>query len=133
MTRNTDSLSLYFHEMNERLEIVYADVQNYSDLIKVMKGVDIAYYLIHSMEGSSKEWKKFADRDRVAAENFARAVTACGIRRVIYLGGLTYGKEEELSEHMRSRKKVGEILKKSTAEVTIFRGCSYSGSRGRII
>jgi tetrahydromethanopterin S-methyltransferase subunit B len=34
-------------------------------LIKVMKGVDIAYYLIHSMEGSSKEWKKFAERDRV--------------------------------------------------------------------
>ena len=133
MTRNTDSLSLYFHEMNDRLEIVYADVQNYSDLIKVMKGVDIAYYLIHSMEGSSKEWKKFADRDRVAAENFARAVTACGVRRVIYLGGLTYGKEEELSEHMRSRKKVGEILKKSTAEVTIFRAASYSGSRGRII
>ena len=113
MTRNTDSLSLYFHEMNDRLEIVYADVQNYSDLIKVMKGVDIAYYLIHSMEGSSKEWKKFADRDRVAPENFARAVTACGARRVIYLGGLTYGKEEELSEHMRSRKKIGEILKKS--------------------
>jgi hypothetical protein len=36
-----------------------------------MKGVDIAYYLIHSMEGSSKEWKKFAERDRIAAENFA--------------------------------------------------------------
>ena len=130
MTRNTDSLSLYFHEMNERLEIVYADVQNYSDLIKVMKGVDIAYYLIHSMEGSSKEWKKFADRDRVAAENFARAVTACGIRRVIYLGGLAYGKEEELSEHMRSRKKVGEILKKSTAEVTIFRAAVILGQGG---
>ena len=133
MTRDTDSLSSHFQEDNESLGIVYADVQNYSDLIKVMKGVDIAYYLIHSMEGSSKEWKKFAERDRVAAENFAQAVTACGVRRVIYLGGLTYGKEEELSEHMRSRKEVGEILKKSTAEVTIFRARSYTGSRGRIV
>ena len=133
MTRDTDSLSSHFQEDNERLRIVYADVQNYSDLTKVMKGVDIAYYLIHSMEGSSKEWKKFAERDRVAAENFAQAVTACGVRRIIYLGGLTYGKEEELSEHMRSRKEVGEILKKSTAEVTIFRAASYSGSRGRIV
>ena len=96
MTRDTESLSSHFQEDNESLGIVYADVQNYSDLIKVMKGVDIAYYLIHSMEGSSKEWKKFAERDRVAAKNFAQAVTACGVKRVIYLGGLSYGKEEEL-------------------------------------
>jgi uncharacterized protein YbjT (DUF2867 family) len=130
MTRDTDSLSSHFQEDNDRLGIVHADVQNYSDLIKVMKGVDIAYYLIHSMEGSSKEWKKFAERDRVAAENFAQAVTACGVRRVIYLGGLTYGKEEELSEHMRSRKKVGEILKKSKAEVTIFRAAVILGQGG---
>ena len=63
-------------------------------------------------------------------ENFAQAVTACGVRRVIYLGGLTYGKEEELSEHMRSRKEVGEILKKSTAEVTIFRAAVILGQGG---
>ncbi|MGB8163689.1 MAG: NAD(P)H-binding protein, partial [Nitrososphaeraceae archaeon] len=62
MTRDTASLSSHFQEDNDRLRIVSADVQNYSDLIKVMKGVDIAYYLIHSMEGSSKEWKKFAER-----------------------------------------------------------------------
>jgi nucleoside-diphosphate-sugar epimerase len=66
MTRDTASLSSHFQEDNDRLRIVSADVQNYSDLIKVMKGVDIAHYLIHSMEGSSKEWKKFAERDRVA-------------------------------------------------------------------
>ena len=130
MTRDTDSLSSHFQEGNDRLGIVHADVQNYSDLIKVMKGVDIAYYLIHSMEGSSKEWKKFAERDRVAAKNFAQAVTASGVRRVIYLGGLTYGKEEELSEHMRSRKEVGEILKKSTAKVTIFRAAVILGQGG---
>ena len=129
MTRDTDSLSSYF-QGNDRLGFVHADVQNYSDLIKVMKGVDIAYYLIHSMEGSSKEWKKFAERDRVAAKNFAQAVTACGVRRVIYLGGLSYGKEEELSEHMRSRKEVGEILKKSTAKVTIFRAAVILGQGG---
>lgn len=130
MTRDTDSLSSHFQEDRESLEIVYADVQNYSDLTNVMEGVDIAYYLIHSMEGSSKEWKKFAERDRVAAKNFAKAVTACGVRRVIYLGGLSYGKEEELSEHMRSRKEVGEILKKSTAEVTIFRAAVILGQGG---
>jgi uncharacterized protein YbjT (DUF2867 family) len=131
MTRNTKALSHFFgNDGNDRLEIVNADVQNYSDLIKVMRDVDIAYYLIHSMEGSSKEWKKFAERDRVAAENFSRAVSASGILRVIYLGGLTHGKEIELSEHMRSRIEVGEILKKSTAEVTIFRAAIILGQGG---
>jgi uncharacterized protein YbjT (DUF2867 family) len=130
MTRNPEALSHFFGQTNDRLEIINADVQNYSDLIKVMKGVDIAYYLIHSMEGSSKEWKKFAERDRVAAENFSRAVSASNIRRLIYLGGLTHGKEVELSEHMRSRIEVGEILKKSTAEVTIFRAAIILGQGG---
>jgi len=131
MTRNTKSISHFFGKTSERLEIVKADAQNYSDLIKVMKDVDIAYYLIHSMEGSSKEWKKFAERDRCAAENFSRAVSASGVRRVIYLGGLTHAKEEEeLSEHMRSRIEVGEILKKYSNKVTIFRAAVILGQGG---
>ncbi len=75
MTRKAHSLSSYFHNDRENLEFVQVDVQNYTELVKALTGVDIAFYLIHSMEGSSKEWKKFAERDRVAAENFARAVT----------------------------------------------------------
>lgn len=95
-----------------------------------MRGVNVAFYLIHSMEGSSREWKKFAERDRDAAEKFSRAVTTSGVRRVIYLGGLTGGKEEELSEHMRSRREVGGILKKSSADVTIFRAAIILGQGG---
>jgi uncharacterized protein YbjT (DUF2867 family) len=130
MTRNTKSLSHFFGKESERLEIIKGDAQNYSDLIKVMKDVDIVYYLIHSMEGSSKEWKKFAERDRVAAENFSRAASASGIQRVIYLGGLSHGKEEELSVHMRSRMEVGEILKKYSNKVTIFRAAIILGQGG---
>jgi uncharacterized protein YbjT (DUF2867 family) len=132
MTRDTDSLSKYFQESEqpEHLEFVHADVQNYSDLVKAISGVDVAFYLIHSMEGSSREWKKFAERDRAAAENFAQAVNTSGVRRVIYLGGLSYGTEEELSDHMRSRKEVGEILKKSKADVTIFRAAIILGQGG---
>ena len=72
MTRNANSLSDYFHDDRDNLEFVQADVQNYPELVKALTGVDIAYYLIHSMEGPSKEWKKFAERDRNAAENFAK-------------------------------------------------------------
>jgi uncharacterized protein YbjT (DUF2867 family) len=132
MTRDIDSLPKYFQESEqpEHLEFVHADVQNYSTLVKAMSGVDVAFYLIHSMEGSSREWKKFAERDRAAAENFAEAVNTSGVRRVIYLGGLSYGKEDELSVHMRSRREVGEILKKSKADVTIFRAAIILGQGG---
>jgi uncharacterized protein YbjT (DUF2867 family) len=130
MTRKAHSLSSYFENDRDNLEFVQADVQNYPELVKALTGVDIAYYLIHSMEGSSKEWKKFAERDRAAAENFARAVNEAGVSRVIYLGGLTYAPEQELSNHLRSRTEVGEVLKKSNAAVTIFRAAVILGQGG---
>jgi uncharacterized protein YbjT (DUF2867 family) len=130
MTRNANLLSGYFQDDRDNLEFVQADVQNYPELVKALTGVDIAYYLIHSMEGPSKEWKKFAERDRNAAENFAKAVNEAGVSRVIYLGGLTYAPVQELSKHMRSRIEVGEILKKSNAAVTIFRAAVILGQGG---
>jgi uncharacterized protein YbjT (DUF2867 family) len=130
MTRKAHSLSSYFQNDRNKLEFVQADVQDYPELEKALTGVDVAFYLIHSMEGSSKEWKKFADRDRVAAENFARAVNEAGVSRVIYLGGLTYAPDQELSNHMRSRTEVGEVLKKSNAAVTIFRAAVILGQGG---
>ena len=74
MSRNIDSVEGFFNKGNDKdLKFVSADASKYSDLVKAMTGVNIAFYLIHSMEGSSKNWKKFAERDRIAASNFARA------------------------------------------------------------
>ena len=135
MTRNVKSAKGIFKigVATKDLKFVHADASKYSDLVRVMTGVDIAFYLIHSMEGSSKNWKTFADRDRIAASNFARAATECGVKRIIYLGGLVHENEEQsnkLSEHMRSRWEVGQILKKSTAKVTIFRAAIILGQGG---
>lgn len=129
MTRNVESLNRHY---NENVKVNKADVMNYRELINVMSGIDVAFYLIHSMEGSSKDWEKFAEKDRLAAENFATAATECGIKRIIYLGGLspTIGKEGELSEHLLSRNEVGKILKKSSAKVTIFRAAVILGQGG---
>ena len=88
LTRNKESLGGRYEKYNGDVEIVEADVQDYAQLVKAMNGVNIAFYLIHSMEGSSKQWKKFSQRDRQAAQNFAKAATECGIERIIYLGGL---------------------------------------------
>jgi uncharacterized protein YbjT (DUF2867 family) len=114
----------------KNVKTIKCDVTNYDELLNAMSGIDVAYYLVHSMEGSSKEWKRFSERDRLAAENFAKASSVCGVKRIIYLSGLTHVKDEELSEHMRSRKEVGEILRGSTAEVTIFCAAVILGQGG---
>ena len=137
LTRNKESLKGRYDRYNGAVEIVEANVQDYSQLVKVMDGVNIAFYLIHSMEGSSKEWKKFSQRDRLAAQNFAKAATECNVNRIIYLGGLIPEENREghsesllLSDHMRSRKEVGDILRKSAAKVTIFRAAVILGQGG---
>ena len=82
------------------------------------------------MEGSSRNWKKFSEREKITAENFKNAANQCDVKRIIYLGGLTYGKDDDLSQHMQSRKQVGDILKKSNSKVTIFRAAVILGSGG---
>jgi nucleoside-diphosphate-sugar epimerase len=100
LTRKKESLRGRYEKYNVAVERVEADVQDYSQLVKVMNGVNIAFYLIHSMEGSSKQWKKFSQRDRQAAQNFAKAATECGVERIVYLGGLIC--EEDREGHSES-------------------------------
>jgi uncharacterized protein YbjT (DUF2867 family) len=133
LTRDKKSLRSLYDGHEEALRIVETDVNNYPQLV-IALGVPTAFYLIHSMGGTSKEWKKFAQRDRSAAKNFANAATECGVERIIYLGGLTHGDDEEdfheLSEHMRSRKEVGDILRSSKAKVTFFHAAVILGQGG---
>ena len=72
MTRNAEKLKKKINNNNNNnnnVKIAETDVMDYRQLKDTLSGIDIAYYLIHSMEGnSSEEWKKFAERDRKAAE-----------------------------------------------------------------
>ncbi len=79
-----------------------------------MEGIDIAYYLIHSM---ARGEGKFEDRDHMAAENFDMAASAVGVHRIIYFGGLS-NVDEALSPHLASRHEIGEILRSSGVLVT---------------
>jgi uncharacterized protein YbjT (DUF2867 family) len=136
LTRNKESMkNRYDKKYEDILRIIEADVNDYSQLVKAMSGVNVAFYLIHSMEGTSKSWKGFAQRDRKVAQNFAKAATECGVEKIIYLGGIIPvedGDEDynKLSEHMRSRKEVGDILRTSSARVTIFRAAVILGQGG---
>ncbi len=84
--------------------VVVADVLEPTRLRDALQGVQVAYYLIHSMGSSGN----FSDEDRVAAENFGSAAAAAGVKRVIYLGGL--GSGEDLSAHLESRHETGKAL-----------------------
>jgi len=87
-----------------KVEIVEGDTFNREALLQALQGIDVAYYLIHSM-GSGKD---FEERDRRSAENFRDVCIEAGVKRLIYLGGL--GVKEAASKHLRSRIETGEIL-----------------------
>jgi uncharacterized protein YbjT (DUF2867 family) len=130
MTRNPENVYELFNLSGDIIEVVKVDASNYLELVEALKGVDVAFYLIHSMEGSSKKWKEFSKRDRIAAENFAKAASQTNTKRIIYLSGLIDVDRNDLSEHMQSRKEVGDILRTSKAEVTIFRAAVILGQGG---
>ncbi|HCU24323.1 MAG TPA: DUF2867 domain-containing protein [Deltaproteobacteria bacterium] len=109
------------------VEVVAGDVLDPSSLKLAFVGVEVAYYLVHSMSAGEKG---FEDRDRRAAKNFGEAARQAGVRKIIYLGGLgeERGLGEELSPHLQSRHEVGEILRQSGVPVTEFRAAIIVGS-----
>ena len=107
----------------KQLEICQGDVLDESSLKGSLEGIEIAYYLIHSMRAG----EGFAARDRLAAANFGRAAKAAGVQRIIYLGGLG-DPETDLSDHLRSRQETGDALRRSGVPVTEFRAGIIVGS-----
>lgn len=98
-----------------------ADVLDRSSLEKALDGVDVAYYLVHSM-GRGAAAEGFAERDHQGAENFAAAASAGGVRRIVYLGGLGKG-----SEHLASRHATAETLREGDVPVAYFRAAAVIG------
>jgi uncharacterized protein YbjT (DUF2867 family) len=111
------------------VKYVQVDVFNNDELVESMQGIDIAYYLLHSMEGNKSEWQEFANREKVQAQNFLKAATKAGVKRIIYMGGLV-NDSLELSPHMKSRKDVGDILRSGSIPVTEFRASLIIGAQG---
>jgi uncharacterized protein YbjT (DUF2867 family) len=100
---------------NARLMI--ADALKPWTLAAAMQGINIAYYLIHSMSAAGGD---FQQSDRLAASNFATAARQAGIERIIYLGGLT-SETSALSVHLKSRRETGELLRRLGPPLTEFR------------
>ncbi|HIJ96202.1 MAG TPA: NAD(P)H-binding protein [Desulfuromonadales bacterium] len=107
-------------------EAVVGDMLAPASLTPALAGIDTAYYLVHSMAAGRAGFER---RDREAAENFVRAADRAGVRRVIYLGGL--GETGDgLSEHLKSRLEVAEILRSGKLVTTFLRAAVIIGAGG---
>jgi uncharacterized protein YbjT (DUF2867 family) len=104
--------------------VVRGDAVTGAGLEQALEGVDVAYYLIHSM-GRGGGGEDFAARDRRAASTFGRAAAAAGVRRVIYLGGLS---SDNSSDHLRSREEVAELLGEHVPELVHVRAAMVIGA-----
>ena len=105
------------------VEIVQGDAAKSDDVERAAQGVELAYYLVHSI-GSGR---RFERTDRVTANGFAGGARSAGIRRIIYLGGL-HPEHERLSAHLNSRRIVGEILLDSGIPTVILQAAVILGS-----
>jgi uncharacterized protein YbjT (DUF2867 family) len=102
-------------------EVRRADVLEPGTLGPALEGVDVAYYLVHSMgRGSGGD---FAARDKDGAGNFAATAAGAGVRRIVYLGGLAAG-----SKHLASRHATAEILRAGEVPVAYFRAAAVIGA-----
>ncbi len=97
------------------VEVVTADALAPESLAKALEGIDVAFYLVHSMASGAD----FARLDRQAATNFRDAAAAAGVKRIIYLGGLQPG--HDASEHLASRRETGDVLRAGPVPVTELR------------
>ncbi len=96
---------------------VEADALHPESLPPALQGIEVAYYLIHSMGGGQAG---FEERDRRAAQNFASAARRAGVQRILYLGGLT-SESSPVSLHLKSRQETGAVLREFGPALTEFR------------
>ena len=101
---------------SKALKIVEGDTFNKDALAIALEGIDVAFYLIHSM-GADKDFKSL---DRISAENFRDACIDAGVKKIIYLGGL--GVKGTASKHLLSRIETGEILSARSLSAKYFTG-----------
>lgn len=120
LSRRPDSLR---SRVGAATEVVAGDVLDRVSLDAAMRGVDTAYYLVHSM-GATGDFER---EDREAANTFAEAARTAGVRRIVYLGGLGDA-SHQLSKHLRSRQETGQRLRATGVPVIEFRASIVIGS-----
>lgn len=105
-------------------EPVGADVSDRASLDDALRGVDVAIYLVHSLDDPD-----FERKDAQAARNFSAAAAAAGVKQIVYMGGLG-DDDDDLSAHLRSRREVEHLLGEDGVPVTVLRAAIVVGHGG---
>jgi uncharacterized protein YbjT (DUF2867 family) len=119
------------------VEVLRGDALTGEGLERALDGVDVAYYLIHSMERMPSGSLSFAERERLAAATFASAAAQAGVRRIVYLGGLVPRRSEgtaparATSAHLASREEVERILLETVPDSVALRASIVIGAHSR--
>nr|WP_321222486.1 SDR family oxidoreductase [uncultured Psychroserpens sp.] len=108
---------------DDTINVIEADFLKPETLTNIPNDIDVAFYLIHSMSNSSKDFESLEER---CATNFKAQLEKTNVKQVIYLSGIT--NEENLSKHLQSRKNVEDILKSNKYATTIFKAGIIVGS-----
>jgi len=117
MTRNPENYDGPGHP-------VHGDVDDPGSLVDAVEGVDVAVYLVHSLDDDD-----FERKDADAARSFGLAAASAGVRQIVYLGGLG-ADDGELSAHLRSRREVEGLLGEAGVPVTVLRAAIVVGAGG---
>ncbi len=107
-----------------QIEVFEGDLLDPPSLTPAFKGVDVVYYLVHSL-GSGEDFEK---RERQCAANVSAAAATAGAEQIIYLGGLGDDDDDDLSPHLRSRQMVGRELAYGPTPVVELRAAIILGS-----
>ena len=105
------------------VEVVHSSLDDGDALRKALDGVDVLYYLVHSMAAGAG----FEDKEKAMAGTAAEAAAAAGVGRIVYLGGL-HPAGADLSTHMRSREAVGKVFLDSPVDAVVFQAGVVIGS-----
>ena len=101
------------------------DVAERASLTEPLEDVDVAYYLVHSLDNTD-----FEKRDADAARMFAKVAATTGVGQIVYLGGLGNEHNGALSAHLRSRREVEGLLGSTGIPVTVLRAAIVVGKGG---
>jgi uncharacterized protein YbjT (DUF2867 family) len=104
---------------------VRGDVGERASLTEPLEDVDVAYYLVHSLDNTD-----FEERDADAARMFAKVAEKTGVEQIVYLCGLGNEHNGALSAHLRSRREVEGLLGSTGIPVTVLRAAIVVGKGG---
>jgi uncharacterized protein YbjT (DUF2867 family) len=105
------------------MQVIEVDFLDKSTLVAIPDDIEAAYYLIHSMAAQNLDFQQL---EEITALHFKEKIQQTSAKQVIYLSGIV--NDQHLSKHLKSRKKVEEILASGTFHLTTLRAGIILGS-----